>query len=195
MSELTNIVRGPLLVPRENGQVDFFADGALGADAGGTLRFVGPYAQLESELLGSGSSIGHTNGWDHFVKSKGLLEIRPAHGVMLPPLVDIHIHIPQHPIRGHFVDGVPDDAPQGKLLAGLQKNVFPTEAKCHDAAIATSVVDEFRRDTLSHGAVGGCAYMMVSPRATDIALATLGDLWNVGMVLMNQKLARLSDDE
>ena len=162
---ITSVVRGPLLVPRGNGRVDFFPDGALASDEKGTLAFVGAFAEL---------------------KGVDARLVRAANGAMIPPLVDIHLHIPQHPIRGHFVDGVPDDAPGGKLLAGLQKNVFPTEAKCHDAAHAQSVVDAFARDVLSHGVVGGCAYMMVSPRATDLALATLPDTWSVGMVLMNQ---------
>jgi guanine deaminase len=163
---ITQVVRGPLLVPRADGRVDYFADGALAADAGGTLRFVGAFADLQNSV--------------------DARSVRVANGVIMPPLVDIHIHIPQHPIRGRFVEGVPDDAPQGKLLAGLQKNVFPAEAKCHDVAVAKSVVEEFARDTLSHGVVGGCAYMMVSPRAADVALSTLPDTWSVGMVLMNQ---------
>ena len=161
---IVEIVRGPLLVPRADGRVDFFADGALAGDAGGTLNFVGAFAEIAANVR----------------------DVRTATGVMIPPLVDVHLHIPQHPIRGHFVDGVPDDAPQGKLLAGLQKNVFPTEAKCHDPAHAKTVVDAFARDVLSHGVVGGCAYMMVSSRATDVALATLPETWSVGMVLMNQ---------
>lgn len=166
MIELTRIIRGPLLMPQANGRIDYFADGVLAADGSGTIRFAGAWAELAPHVEGR--------------------PVRTSSGVMMPPLVDIHIHIPQHPIRGRFVEGVPDDAPQGKLLAGLQKNVFPTEAKCHDVAVAKQVVDAFKRDTLAHGVVGGCAYMMVSPRATDVALSTLGELWSVGMVLMNQ---------
>lgn len=166
MSELAQIIRGPLLVPRADGCVDYFADGALAGDAAGALAFVGAFAEIEQNV--------------------DARTVRLSLGVMLPPLVDLHIHIPQHPIRGRFVEGVPDDAPQGKLLAGLQKNVFPAEAKCHDVAVARQVVDAFARDAISHGVVGGCAYMMVSPRATDVALGTLPDTWSVGMVLMNQ---------
>lgn len=170
---IAQIVRGPLLVPRDNGRVEFFADGALACDEHGTLVFVGEYLQLGRVVEASAeASLAPT--------------VRASLGIILPPLVDIHIHIPQHPIRGHFVDGIPDDAPGGKLLNGLQKNVFPAEARCHDPATAKLVVEAFARDTLSHGVVGGCAYMMVSARATDIALAALPDTWSVGMVLMNQ---------
>lgn len=163
---IAQIVRGPLLVPRASGRVDFFPDGALTSDEAGVLQHACDYAEIE--------------------RSVDARIVRKSDGVMLPPLLDAHIHIPQHPIRGHFVDGIPDDAPGGKLLNGLQQNVFPAEARCHDPAYAKSVIDAFASDTLSHGVVGGCAYMMVSPRATDVALATLNDLWSVGMVLMNQ---------
>lgn len=181
---IAQIVRGPLLVPRGDGRVEFFADGALAGNERGMLVFVGDYAQLSSVVgatLASTASIPRPAGEASLAPA-----VRTSRGVMLPPLVDLHLHIPQHPIRGHFVDGIPDDAPGGKLLNGLQQNVFPAEAKCHDPAVAKQVVDGFARDTLSHGVVGGCAYMMVSARATDIALSTLPDIWHVGMVLMNQ---------
>ncbi len=180
---ITQVVRGPLLVPRDGGRVDFFADGALACDERGLLVFVGEYAQLSAD---AGATLASPANASSPGEASLAPTVRSARGVIIPPLVDIHIHIPQHPIRGHFVDGIPDDAPGGKLLNGLQKNVFPAEAKCHDVAIAKQVVDAFARDTLSHGVVGGCAYMMVSARATDIALSTLPDTWSVGMVLMNQ---------
>lgn len=163
---IAQVVRGPLLIPRANGAVGYFPDGALAADEAGVLQYAGDWREIATRV--------------------DARLVRRSEGVILPPLVDLHIHIPQHPIRGHFGDGVDPDEPGGKLLNSLQRNVFPAEAKCHDAAHAQAVVDAFYRDTLSHGVVGGCAYMMVSPRATDLALATLPATWSVGMVLMNQ---------
>jgi guanine deaminase len=157
------IVRGPLLIPQEDGRVVFHADGALAGDEQGMIRFAGAWDQLSSPA-----------------------EARRSDGVMLPPLIDIHIHIPQHPIRGRFVEGVPDDAPQGRLLAGLQRNVFPAEIRCRQAEYVEQVVKEFYRDTLSHGVVGGAAYMTPSAMATEIALSLLPQSWSVGLVLMNQ---------
>jgi guanine deaminase len=209
---IAQIVRGPLLVPRENGSVEFFSDGALACDERGILMFVGEYARFASETQrttplplreGLGEGAGDDRETGALTRSEDphpsplpqagegtgqgeRISVRASLGVMMPPLIDLHIHIPQHPIRGHFVDGIPDDAPGGKLLNGLQKNVFPAEARCHDAAVAKAVVDAFAHDTLSHGVVGGCAYMMVNARATDIALAALPYTWSVGMVLMNQ---------
>jgi guanine deaminase len=112
--------------------------------------------------------------------------MRFSDGIMMPPLLDIHTHVPQHPIRGRFCEGIPADALGGKLLAGLNRNVFPAEARCSEAEFAEQVVHRFLADTLSHGVVGGAVYMTVSTRATEIALSILPDKWSVGLVLMNQ---------
>ena len=158
-------VRGPILNPLADGSVEFFSDGVIVPTNGGTtIDYIGPY-----------DATRHAN-----------LHIRETTNLILPPLVDCHIHIPQHPIRGRFVEGVPDDVPHGRLLAGLERNVFPAEARCDDAAFAEAVVRQFLADTLAQGVVGGAAYMTVSPLATRVALEMLPKSWAVGLVLMNQ---------
>jgi guanine deaminase len=164
---LEQIVRGPLLLPQEDGRVVFHADGALASDARGILVYAGAWEQLH-----------------HHVPAA--VPARRSEGVMLPPLIDIHTHIPQHPIRGRFVEGIGLDPPGGRLLAGLKRNVFPTEARCAVAEHARAVVEQFLADTLSHGVVGGAAFMTPSALATEIALANLPARWSVGLVLMNQ---------
>jgi guanine deaminase len=162
-----NALRGPILNPRSGGAVDLHADGLLCWDDGG-VTFVGDYDGRPAER---------------------------SRGVLLPPMLDCHIHIPQWPIRGHFCDGV-DPGEGGRLLEGLNRNVFPTEAKCADPDHAAAVVEQFRNDTLSKGVVGGAAYMTVHAGATATALAGLGELWSVGLVLMNQNCpAYLRTDE
>lgn len=164
---LEQIVRGPLLLPQEDGRIVFHADGALASDAGGMLRFAGAWEELHHHVPAAQPA-------------------RRSEGVMLPPLIDAHIHIPQHPIRGRFVQGVPADVPGGRLLAGLRRNVFPAEAKCADPDHAQRVVDQFLADTLSNGVVAGAAYMTPSALATEIALSHLPPQWSVGLLLMNQ---------
>ncbi|MGA2230050.1 MAG: amidohydrolase family protein [Tepidisphaeraceae bacterium] len=171
---LKQVVRGPLLIPRPDGHVDFHSDGALAGDECGVLTFAGDWNQLAA----------------------GAAATRESDGVMLPPLLDIHTHVPQHPVRGRFLEGIPPGAKEGTLLAGLNRNVFPAEARCHAADQARRAVDQFRADTLSHGVVGGAAYMMVSAQATSIALASLPATWSVGLVMMNQNCpADLRTDE
>jgi guanine deaminase len=121
--------------------------------------------------------------------------VRQARGILIPPLLDAHIHIPQHPIRGDFLKDVEPNAPEGALLAGLNKNVFPTEAKCADREYTEPVIRAFLSDTLSKGVVGGAAYMTVHAQATELALDILPPTWQVGLVLMNQAPAYLRTDE
>jgi guanine deaminase len=153
-------------MPTASGDVTFHPDGVLAADDYGNLEFAGAWR-------GSGLHAAEVS-------------VRLSDGIMLPPLLDIHIHIPQHPIRGRFIEGVPDDVKGGKLFAGLQRNVFPAEAKCSELEVAERVVRQFLADTLSHGVVGGAAYMTPSAIAADIALSILPASWSVGLVLMNQ---------
>jgi guanine deaminase len=165
---ISRIVRGPLLIPRSGGAVDFHSDGVLVGDELGSLLYAGAWAGLQCQL-------GHD-----------VPPVRKSQGVMLPPLLDVHTHIPQHPIRGRFVEGIPDDVPGGKLLNGLQKNVFPAEAKCDNREVADRVVREFLADTLAHGVVGGATYTTPSVILAETALSILPESWSVGLVMMNQ---------
>ncbi len=165
---IDQIIRGPLLIPREDGGVDYFSDGVLVGDKRGTILYAGSWSGIRCQL------------------GDDVPPARQAAGVMLPPLVDIHTHIPQHPIRGRFVEGISDDEPGGRLLNSLKRNVFPAEARCRDAEYARSVTKAFLADTLSHGVAGGAAYMTPSAGATEAALSILPDVWSVGLVMMNQ---------
>ena len=111
--------------------------------------------------------------------------MRHTQHLILPPFLDAHIHIPQHPIRGRFMDGCPPHPAEGRLLWGLEHNVFPTESRCGEEAHTREVVKQFLADTLAQGVVGGAAYMTVHASAARIALDILPDTWSVGLVLMN----------
>jgi guanine deaminase len=165
---IEQIVRGPLLAPSVDGSVAFFGQGALSWDKQGILLFAGDWKKLQSQLP-ENSPTARTSG-----------------GVMLPPLLDLHTHIPQHPIRGRFAEGVSEDAPGGKLLNALKRNVFPVEARCNRTDHARRVIEAFATDVLANGIVGGAAFMTASAAATEIALEILPPTWSVGLVLMNQ---------
>ena len=159
------LIHGPLLNPRPDGGVDFLPQASILADERGVITYVGPSSGL--------------------VASPQTENVRRASGIMMPPFLDAHIHIPQHPIRGRFMEGVGADMPQGRLIAGLNRNVFPTEAKCSADEHTRAVVQGFLEDTLAKGVVGGAAYMTVHAQATRMALAMLPEMWSVGLVLMN----------
>lgn len=161
-------VRGPLLVPRDTGVIDWFQDGSLVFDEHGTLRHAGDAKTFLS------------------LEANQTCSLRASDGVMLPPFLDIHTHVSQYGIRGRFTEGVPGDAPEGRLIAGLNRNVFPEELRCVNEAFARRIVDAFRDDTLAHGVVGGSVFMTSSATASRVALDRLPELWRVGLVLMDQ---------
>ncbi len=163
-----SIVRGPLLNPRPDGSVDFIFAGTLVGDERGKIVAIGPWPEVAAKLQLVPEQARQSDGW------------------IIPPLLDAHIHIPQHPIRGHFLAGVEGSPDGGPLLAGLNRNVFPAEGKCSDPALAAEVVAHFKRDTLSQGVIGGAAYMTVHASATQHALAELGPEWHVGLVMMQR---------
>ncbi len=167
------IVRGPFLNPRPDGTVEFVSDGALMADEQGRISFVGTGAALEHQI------------------DRAHAPVTRRAGLILPPLLDCHTHIPQHPIRGRFTEGIEAAPPEGRLLAGLERNVFPCEARASDTEYAAHVVEAFHHDTLAQGVVGGAAFMTVHAGATRAALAMLPHFWSVGLVLMNQNCPRI----
>ena len=161
-------VRGALLDPQTDGSVRYFADGGILGDGKGRIVASGAWPAIAAKLGSAADAIPQ------------------ARGFLLPPLIDAHIHIPQHPIRGRFLEGVVGSPEGGPLLAGLNKNVFPAEGRCRDEAISRQIIADFQRDTLAHGTVGGAAYMTVHTAATRAALEQLDPAWSVGLVLMER---------
>lgn len=168
MSRAQTVV-GPILNPRHDGSVDYIRDGALACDERGLIKYSGPSTGL------GGAGVLSTRP-----------EPRRSGGIILPPFLDAHTHIPQHPIRGHFLDGVASHPAEGRLMAGLNHNIFPAEARCADPSVAGRVIDDFARETLAQGVVGGAAYMTIHAQATRLALERLGEMWSVGLVLMER---------
>lgn len=178
MNDIVQGIRGPILTPLASGGVAWWPDGVVVGDGAGRIRVAGP--------------------WGEVAAATGLTAeaVPRAAGIVVPPLLDAHIHIPQHPIRGRFAEGIDEAPPEGWLLASLDRNVYPAEALCACPAHARAVVEAFAADTLAHGVIGGAAYMTVHPQAARIALERLPDTWSVGLVLMNRRCpANLRTDE
>ena len=162
------LVRASFLNPRPDGTVEFVADGALLADRTGRLRYAGEWAGL-APLIGSLEAV----------------VTRPA-GILTPTFLDCHTHISQYAIRGRFDDGLAEDSLTGRLLAGLERNVFPEEARAASVQEADAMVRAFAEGTARQGVVGGASYMTVHPAAAHAALRGLPPSWLVGLVLMDQ---------
>src|SRR6266545_7100598 len=78
-------IRGRLLNPRHDGRVDYLPDGAIAADEHGVITFVGHARDLPADAA---------------------QHVKHLDGLIIPAMLDAHIHIPQHPIRGRFMEGV-----------------------------------------------------------------------------------------
>ncbi|WP_010142404.1 guanine deaminase [Oceanicola sp. S124] len=76
-------------------------------------------------------------------RQRGVLSELPEGSVLIPGLIDLHIHAPQWPQLGKALD-----AP---LEAWLQKYTFPMEARFADTAFAAEVYDEMVATLLAHG--------------------------------------------
>lgn len=165
---MKTIIRSSLLYSRSDGQAVYLADGCLIANESGRIEHVGPWAEIASRISP-----------DQPVR-------RYADAIVMPPMLDLHTHVSQHTVRGRFLAGVTDLPEEGRLVAGLNRNVFPAELRCADAGYAREVAQAFQADALANGVVGGAAYMTVHPGATEAALEVLGDAWRVGLVMMDQ---------
>ena len=106
---IAHAIRGPLLNPRNDGSVQFFPDAALIGDERGKIIAVEHWNDVVAQYPNAQNRARIADGW------------------ILPPMLDAHIHIPQHPIRGRFLEGITGSPPDGPLLAGLERNVFPAE--------------------------------------------------------------------
>lgn len=165
---MKTIIRSSLLYSRRHGQAVHLPDGCLIADDRGRIEHLGPWDAVASQISP-----------DQPVQRYG-------EAILMPPMLDLHTHVSQHPIRGRFLAGVTDLPDEGRLVAGLNRNVFPAELRCADADYAREVAKTFAADARAQGVVGGAAYMTVHPAAMEAALEVLGNDWRVGLVMMDQ---------
>lgn len=66
--------------------------------------------------------------------------------LLLPGMVDLHCHWPQHHVRGQFA---------GQLLPWLRESIWPAEAALADAELADTLAQRFVQDLLRAGTCAG----------------------------------------
>lgn len=165
---MRTILRSSLLFSRRDGSAAYIHDGCIVSDTDGRITFVGPWEQVAPQF-GPDVRVRHLDG-----------------AIVIPAMLDLHTHVSQHGIRGRFLEGVEQEGEQGRLVAGLMRNVFPEEMRCADPVYAAEVARGFAADARANGVIGGVAFMTSHPAATAAALEVLGEAWHVGLVLMDQ---------
>ena len=149
--------RGRLLTAEARGGVRWIEDALVIVDEAGRLARVEAYAP--------GAFAGP------------ILDLRPA--VILPGLVDTHVHFPQTRVIGRAA---------GPLLEWLDRTVFPEEARFREASYARAVAAELTAELGAVGTTTACLFSSSSEVATHVlfeALAASGLRAYAGLTLMD----------
>lgn len=153
----TTTLRGRIWRPSlVDGGGAWLDDGVIEIDAGGVITAIGPAP--------AGSPIA------------------PSHPgcVLLPGLVDAHVHYPQTRVLG---------SASGPLLEWLAATVFPEEARFAERAYAEAVAAEFCAALIAQGTTTAAIFGSPHPAATDVLFAALdraGLRALAGMTLMDR---------
>ncbi|WP_419758557.1 amidohydrolase family protein [Acidisoma sp.] len=147
--------------------VDVLPRALITVDAAGTIISVEPYVLENDAKLRGFSDSGH-------------LITLAADQVLLPGLVDLHVHAPQFPQLGTALD-LP-------LEEWLQAHTFPLESRYEDVAFAESVYTRLVETLLAHGTTTALYFATIhlpaTQRLAEICLAR-GQRGLVGRVGMD----------
>ena len=152
-------LRARLLSPLADGGTLWLSDGIVEVDAAGHIRHVGAAADAPRA-------------------AETAIDLRPF--VLMPGLVDTHVHIPQVPAAGL---GAGTD-----LLAWLERYVFPLE-RAFDVAAADDLAPKVYRAMAAAGTTTISAYAAIWPDSTEAcfrAAEAHGIRATIGAVLMDR---------
>jgi guanine deaminase len=154
-------VRGTLIVPRRDGGLDFAPDGLVAWDETGRVEFAGRATDASDVPALPGQ----------------ILELGPE-AVIVPGLVDLHVHLPQLELRGRNA---------GPLLEWLVNGVYAAESAFADPERAAAGVAEFDRALAACGTTAAAVYVTVHEPAARLALERLRVRGWVGKLLMDSE--------
>jgi guanine deaminase len=138
-------VHAPLL-----GEVAFQADALIAFDGEGQIKHVADCRTEQSQQLAS------------HLEREGKLLTLGSDQVLLPGLIDLHVHAPQFPQLGTCLDLPLED--------WLMKYTFPLEARYSDISFAEYVYDLLVRELISHGTTTA-VYFATIHRDASLVLA------------------------
>lgn len=99
--------------------------------------------------------------------------------IILPGLIDLHVHLSQYRIRGLY---------EPALLPWLKQNVFPEEVRSSDPAFARQLSIDFFQALLQRGTTFSVIYTAPYRQAAEIAFEVaheLGIRAKIGMTMMD----------
>lgn len=95
--------------------------------------------------------------------------------IAIPPFYDLHFHWVQEDVR---------DKPKESLLEWLSNYTWPTEALYKDLNYAKERAQNFKRELLKNGTLGGSIYSSLHDHTVDLALQEFVGEFICGNVLM-----------
>jgi guanine deaminase len=135
------VVGDPFAEPDDSLALEFFQDGALAVDAAGRIKALGNFSALAREY-----------GGYKLVDRRGCL--------ILPGMVDGHIHYPQALMVGSYGE---------QLLSWLTRYTFPEEEKYRDEGYAKAAARIFFGEAIAQGTTTALIFGAHFERATAIA--------------------------
>jgi guanine deaminase len=133
-------IQAALLSPRNAEELSWHPRGTLVIDEHGCIAWHGNTAELPEQY-------------------HSLPSLESEH-ILVPGLVDAHVHYPQLDCRGQFGTS---------LLEWLDRSIYPEEARFAGAAVARDVARRFFSELLHAGTTTAMVYGTVHETATDIA--------------------------
>ncbi len=162
------VVCGTAFHTPSRGRLEVLPDALISVDGGGRI----------AEVIPAGRP-GHIEARSRAAEQNRLIELRDGE-VLLPGLVDLHIHAPQWPQMGKALD-VP-------LEVWLQTYTFPLEARYADADFAREVYDDLVTGLIANGTTTAVYFATIHMEAS-LALAEVcgkrGQRAFVGKVAMD----------
>ena len=110
---------------------------------------------------------------------------RHPHCLMIPGLIDTHVHYPQSEIIAAY---------GGQLLEWLEQHTFPVEARFHDRAHADKIAAFFLDELLRNGTTTALVFGTVHPQSVDAFFAR-AEARNLRMICGKVMMDRNAPDE
>lgn len=183
MRENITIYRARILNPVDETGFEECIDGALAVDASGAIIACGGFDGVRKACVGdkTGDGVGDkAKGKDRRGSGRKIKTVTFKDALIIPGLVDCHLHLPQLDQRGKH---------GATLLDWLQKYIFPAESAFSDLKIAEDVAKRFFKKLILNGTTTSCVYTTVHAKSTNLAfeIAKASGLRVImGKVMMDQ---------
>ncbi len=161
---MTAIYRSAVYHALSDSQGEYWPDGALVVDDAGCIEACGPWTEIEPRYRDADYS----------------LTVFPRGHLIMPGLVDMHVHLPQIKVTGRQ---------KPSLMDWLDEHIFPAETRFAEPPHARQVSRWFFHELLKNGTTTASVFTTVHTEATRIAFETAGELGNrviMGLNLMDR---------